>query len=136
MLPKFLQAAAYIFLYLLLMTLNTSKYIWYLTIKDGGKTNLLYITHWKCSHQRMLRTHVYIYIYIYIYLDESKVWQYFVNVKYNWTASDGFADVMKMMNSTGLWDAKLIIWKNGIDKMSMHLPNLYAACRVWHKVKF
>ena len=49
---------------------------------------------------------IYIYIYIY-YLDESKDLQYFGNIRYNSVVLDAFAEVIKMINHTGLWDAEL-----------------------------
>ena len=45
---------------------------------------------------------IYIYIYIYI-LGESKIWEYFGNVKFNLRTSDIFAEVEKMTKYTLLW---------------------------------
>ena len=39
---------------------------------------------------------------------ESKVLQYFGNMRLNLVAPDGFTEVMKVMNHIGLWDAELI----------------------------
>ena len=38
----------------------------------------------------------------FIYLGESKILQYFNNVRYNLAVPDAFAEVVKVMNHTGL----------------------------------
>ena len=43
----------------------------------------------------------------FIYLGESKVWQYFCNMKHNLAALDAFTEIVKVTNHNGLWDAKL-----------------------------
>ena len=47
-------------------------------------------------------------------LSESKVLQYFDKVKNNSAALDAFAEVMKMMNYTGLWNAKLAWYSQSV----------------------
>ena len=41
------------------------------------------------------------------YLSESKVLQYFGNVRHNSAAADAFTEGVKVMNHNGLWDAEL-----------------------------
>ena len=42
-----------------------------------------------------------------VYKNESKVLQYFSNVRYNLAALDVLVEVVKVMNHIGLWDAEV-----------------------------
>ena len=53
------------------------------------------------------------------YLDESKVLQYFCNVRYNSVAPYAFAEVIKVTQNTKLWDTKL----------AWYSPNV--TCWIW-----
>ena len=44
---------------------------------------------------------------IWLYFDESKVLQYFINMRHNLATPDIFAVVVKVMNNIGLWGADL-----------------------------
>ena len=46
------------------------------------------------------------------YLGESKVLQYFSNMRHNLAAPDTFAEVVKVVNHSGLWDAKFVMHWN------------------------
>ena len=47
--------------------------------------------------------------WIWKYLGERKFFDYFCDMRLNSKSSDAFAEVMKGMNHTGQWDAKLLI---------------------------
>ena len=71
-------------------------------------------------------------------LRKSKVLQYFCNVRQNSTATDTFAEVMKVTNHTGLWDADLTWYSpsatpgfTAVVKMTNH-TELWDAGIAWY----
>ena len=62
-----------------------------------------------------------------IFNSESKVLQYFNNVRHNSAAPDTFAVVVKVTNHTGLWDAELVSY-------SPSAPSLICLYKLEHDV--